>query len=176
MLKFGPVVDMANRTGMAVAVLLCFGKWRTVSDKATTVEPKNPTIGSHEARRWLLYIFKIRRKKFTLAGAFPKESCGKLRCSRFFERKLDVHIESRSFIRSRTWQSVNQGRNFSNLCTSSSSGRHTSGFRTSRRQFPFRNTLACHKGGRNWTFPQTASGGSIQLPGSVPWGRIKFGQ
>jgi hypothetical protein len=30
-------------------------------------------------------IFKIRRKKFTLAGAFPKESCGKLECERFLK-------------------------------------------------------------------------------------------
>jgi hypothetical protein len=31
-----------------------------------------------------LYIFKIRRKKFTPAGPFPKESCGKLDCWRLF--------------------------------------------------------------------------------------------
>src|ERR1035441_4421795 len=48
------------------------------------------------------------------------------------------------------------------------SGRHTPGFRTSRRQFLFCNTLARRKGGRHWTFPQTAGGGCTQLPGSVP--------
>ena len=42
MLKFGPVVDMANRTGKTVAVLLGLDKWCTVSDKATIIEPKNP--------------------------------------------------------------------------------------------------------------------------------------
>ena len=47
------------------------------------------------------------------------------------------------------------------------SGRHTPGFRTSRRQFFFCNTLARRKGGRHWTFPQTAGGGCTQLPGSV---------
>src|ERR1039458_3180045 len=48
------------------------------------------------------------------------------------------------------------------------SGRHTPGFRTSRRQFFFCNTLARRKGGRHWTFTQTAGGGCTQLAGSVP--------
>jgi hypothetical protein len=32
------------------------------------------TLQAHDS----LHIFKIRRKKFTLSGAFPKERCGKL--------------------------------------------------------------------------------------------------
>jgi hypothetical protein len=39
-----------------------------------------------------LYIFKIREKKFTLAGAFPKESCGKLECWRFFWKKVAENL------------------------------------------------------------------------------------
>jgi hypothetical protein len=35
-----------------------------------------------------LYIFKIRRKKFTPAGPFPKESFGKLEFWLFLQRKL----------------------------------------------------------------------------------------
>jgi hypothetical protein len=51
------------------------------------------------------------------------------------------------------------------------SGRHNPEFRTSRRQFLFCNTFARRKGGRHWTFPQTAGGGCTQLPGSVPRGQ-----
>src|ERR1039458_2607660 len=47
------------------------------------------------------YIFKIRRKKFTPAGAFSKESCGKLRCWRIFEESYGKlsgdHFRRRTF-------------------------------------------------------------------------------
>jgi hypothetical protein len=41
---------------------------------------------------------------------------------------------------------------------------HTPGFRTSRRQFLFCDTLARRKSGRHWTFPQTAGGGKLLHP------------
>ena len=85
-LKFGPVVDMADRTGKAVAVPLGLGKWCTVNDKATIVEPKK---SYHRRARispggfrfacihdYSLYKFKSRGFEFTLASAFSKESCG----------------------------------------------------------------------------------------------------
>src|ERR1017187_9880951 len=57
------------------------------------------------------------------------------------------------------------------------SGRHTPGFRTSRRKFFFCNTLARGKCGRHWTFPQTAGGGGYTNC-RVPWhgGKIQCAQ